>query len=187
MAAGAAHRSGIRAPGRIILNPTDLGDASTNYGGTEIGWANLCVLQPLGTAFHVEYEGLGEVGDVLEANKRYVFACLLRGWDDDAVRLMLANGYTAGGVSQHAAWSEPSTDVPGSSAISRAVILLYVPDDVIHVPALLVYRGIPDWTDGAELAFQRGEELGIPITVDCLRDANGNMLTVRRLSDMSLT
>lgn len=176
----------IRAPGRLVVDPTDLDDAYP-YGGTEIGKSRLCVLQPLGTSFRVECEGLGEATDVLEANNRWVFSCQLRGWDDDAIQKMLAAGYETGATSGHTGFFVPGSATPGESALSHAVKLLYVPDDVIHVPAVLIYRGVPDFSDGAEIAFQRGEELVVPLTVDCFRDANDNILRVGRLADLSLT
>lgn len=200
MAAGNVSRV-IRAPGRLVLNPSNLA-AAYPYGGTEIGKTNVCMLRPLGSVYRVEYEALGEVGDVLEANKRYVFSCFCRGWDDDAVAQLFSRAYSAGGTSQHAQFSEPGpngltynsgtgewegTLAPGSSAITRAVVLLYVPDDTTHVPAVLIYRGIPDWSDGAQVALSRRDELGIPVTLECLRDANDNILTVGRLADLSLT
>jgi hypothetical protein len=66
------------------------------------------------------------------------------------------------------------------------VVLVYVPDDPVHVPGLLIYRGIPDLIDGAELAFQRGSELGIEMRVQCLRDTTGKIVKVGRLADLEL-
>jgi hypothetical protein len=186
MAAGDIARV-LRAPGTLVVNPTQEFDGNTSpYGGTEIGKANLCVLQPLGTSFRVESEALGEATDILEPNNQYVFSCFLRGWDDDAIEILRGDLYQEGDVTQHAFLEIPLA-VPGTSAISRAVVMVYVPDDLIHVPGIVIYRGIPMWTDGAELAFQRGEELGLPLTVDCLRDHGGNMVRAGRLPDLLLS
>jgi hypothetical protein len=177
----------LRGPGRVVIGPTNLA-AAYPYGGTEVGKTNQFALQSFGTQFRIESEGLGEATDILEANKRFVAALFVRGWDDDAVeQFFSSSNYAAGGTSAHAVLSEPGTKVPGESAIARAVKLLYVPDDIIHVPSLLIYRGIPDWTEASELAFQRGSELGIPLTIDCLRDGNGNTLSIGMLADLSLT
>lgn len=185
MTSGTVART-IRAPGRLVVAPTNLATAYP-YGGTEVGLTQLCVLQPKGVPFRVVAEGLGEATDVLEANNEFVFACFLRGWDDDAVAQFLSGGYAAGSTSKHAVWSVPGTVTPGASALSRAKVLLYVPDDVIHVPALLIYRGVPDWSLGAEVALQRRSEVGLPIAVDCIRDANDNILSLGMLADLSLT
>ena len=187
MAAGNVSRI-IRAPGRVVVNPTtSFATSAYPYGGTEVGKTNLCALQPLGVPFRVESEALGEATDILEANNQYVFVCFLRGYDDDAVELFLEAGHEAGTVTRHAVFHSPGSKTPGESALDRSISLVYVPDDTIRTPGVLIYRGIPDWSDGAELAFQRGSDLGIPITVDCLRDANENILRIGRMEDLTLT
>lgn len=177
----------IRAPGRVVIGPTDL-SAAYPYGGVEIGLTTLCAIQSFGTPFPVLYESLGEAGEVLEGNKSFVFTCFVRGIDDNAVeQLWSSANYSAGSVSAHAVLKEPGTRVPGEGGIARAVILLYTPDDIVHVPSLLIYRGVPDWGDGAEMLFQRGSELGIPIAINCLRDGNNLIYSMGRHSDLSLT
>ena len=186
MAAGNVSRI-IRAPGRIVIDPTNLSNAYP-HGGTEVGKSNLCVVQSTGTPFRVESEGLGEATDILESEKRYVFSCFMRGWDDDGVLKWFSNASVVStGATQHARFTEPGTRVPGESTSTRSVILLYVPDDLIHSMAVLVYNGIPDWAEGLELALQRGTEFGLPIAVDCMRDTNNNMIQMGRFADLSLT
>lgn len=186
MAVGRASRT-VRGAGRVVIGPTDL-STTYPYGGTEVGLSMGCALLPLGRPYRVESEGLGEATDILEADNQYVFSCILRGWDDDAVEKLLSGGFIAGGTTRHATWEEPGTKTPGASSIPRAVILLYVPDDLIRNPALLAYRAIPDWTDGAELAFQRTTELGLPLAFDLLRGATpAKLFTVGRFPDLSLT
>ncbi len=186
MASGSVARI-MRGPGQIVIGPTDLSSPSTNYGGTLVGKTTQCALQSLGTPFRIESEALGEATDVLEANKRFVFVCFVRGFDDAAVEQFFStSNYAAGGTTQHAVLSEPGTKVPGESALGRAVILLYVPDDVIHVPALLIYSGIADWPEGEELKFQRDSELGLSLSVECLRDSNGSTYSIGRVADLSL-
>ncbi len=176
----------IRASGRLVVNPTDLGVAFP-HGGTEVGRTRAVVVKSLGTSFRVEAEGLGEISDVLESSNRFVFACMLRGWNDDAVRLLWPDNYVVGSVSGHAKLDVPGNSRPGSSTASRAVVLLFAPDDPINCPAVLVFNGIPDWSDNAELAFSRNDELGLPLAVECLRNLAGKTLSIGRLSDLSLT
>lgn len=185
MAAGNATRV-LRAPGRLVVGPTDL-SLNYPYGGTEVGKTRLALLTSSGSAVRIESEGLGgDASDILERTNRWAFSCFLRGWDDDAIEKFFATNYVQGAVSGHAIFREPGARAPGSSALARAVQLLYVPDD-LNNPAVVMYRGIPDWTDGAELAFQRGEELGIPLTVELMRGDTEKIVEVGRLSDVSLT
>lgn len=186
MAAGSSTRV-LRAPGKLVVNPTNLA-LDYPYGGVEVGKTRLAVLASFGSAVRIECEGLGgDASDVLERTNRYVFSCFLRGFDDDAVEKFFAYNYVQGAVSGHAVLREPGVRGAGKSTLARAVSLLYVPDDAVHNPSLLIYRGIPDWSDGAELAFQRGEELGIPLAIDCLRGATGKIIELGRLVDLSLT
>lgn len=175
----------IRAPGRIVIGPTDL-SAPYPYGGTEVGKASQCRLQPQGNMYRVVHEGTGETGDLLEGGSRWVFACFLRGFDDDAVENLLQDGYQEGEETQHAVFRAPGFQVAGTSALGRAVVLLYVPDDLVHVPAVLLYRAVPDFADGAELALRRSDEFGLPLVMECVRDLQGRMVAVGRLPDLTL-
>ena len=198
MAAGNVARI-LRAPGRLIVNPTTAFATTTfPYGGTEIGKTNVVALVPQGSMFRVEYEGLGEAGDILEANIQWKMVCFVRGWDDDAVALLRPEGYTVGAVTQHAVFSDPpetglrlngstwsgSDGIPGSSALDRAVTLAYVPDDPEHVPGMIMYRGVPDWHDGVEIAFQRRSELGLPMMFECFRNDNNRMIKIGMIADL---
>lgn len=177
----------IRAPGRLVVNPTQAFDGGTfPYGGVDVGRVNACALTSDGNSLQVEAEDLGEVVDVLEGNQRWAFACFVRGWDADALRLFQPDGYSVGEVSQHAVFSAPGSARTNSSALGRAVSLVIVPDDPVNVPALLIYRAVPDWTPGSEFAFRRGSELGIPITCQCVRDTSGRYLQIGRLVDLTL-
>lgn len=184
MAAGKPERT-IRASGRIVVGPTDLSVAYP-YGGTEVGRTRACVLLPLGVPTIVRDEGLGEPIDVLEGDNRYAFSCFLRGLDDDALAQLFPGGYSAGAVTKHAVWAEPGTRVPGQSALDRALKVLYVPDDLVNNSALLLYRAIPDWVEGAEVFFTKADELGLPVAMECLRDASDRILQLGRLPDLTL-
>ena len=178
----------IRAPGKIIATPTDLADAAGTgeYGGTIIGSTRSVVLVPLGEPYRVESEGLGEHSDILEPNKRYVVTFFLRGWDKAAVQNLLAGGYAAGATTGNAVWKEPGTKTAGASASGRALVWLFAPDDTHNHPALILRAGIPNFADGAEVAFQRGEEFGLTVAVECLRNSSNQILDMGHLEDLTL-
>jgi hypothetical protein len=178
----------IRVSGRVIVNPTQAFDGGTYpYGGTEIGKTSECEFKPLGEPFRVISEGLGEATDSLEGDNRYVFTCMLRGWDDDAVELLFSGGFTQGAVTQHAVWSAPGSRTPGQTAYDRAVILAFIPDDPINANGLLIYAGVADWNEGAEVLFQRSQDFELPLAVECFRDSNANIVSIGRLPDLTLT
>lgn len=186
MAAADASRT-LRVPGRLVVSPEDL-TTSYPYGGIEIGKAKMVVLASFGQSFRVPCEGLGgEASDIIGSPSSYTFSCFLRGWDDDALQYLFPANYAQGANSGHSVLREPFGRVGGASELSRAIKLLYVPDDPINAPAIIMYRAVPDWSDGAELAFQRADELGMPIVAELFRSDDGKIVEVGRLADLSLT
>ena len=177
----------IRAPGTVIVSPSSLTAGATGtYGGSILGTTRAVALVPLGRPYPVECEGLGELSDVLEGNRRYVVNFFLRGWDKAAVANLLSGGYTEGSVSRNAVWKAPGTKTPGESATARSAVWLLVPDDTNAHPALIIRAGIPDFADGAELAFQHTEELGLNVTIECLRNGANQILDMGFLDDLTL-
>lgn len=177
----------IRAPGRLVVGPTEeFSGGSFPYGGVEVGRVMACALQPLGQPYVVDCEGLGGTGDVLEPPHRYVFACFVRGWSDDGIELLLPDHWSAGDVSQHAVVSIPGDRPAGSSELAHSVVVAFIPDDPMHVPGILMYRAVPGITSGAEFAFSRNLELGLPLTFDLLDDSSGRIVKVGRLEDLDL-
>jgi hypothetical protein len=183
----------IRAPGTVHLDPLNVSGPA--FGGVVAGHVNSIAFAMQGNEFEIENEALGEVTDVLEGDNRFAVSFFARGFDDDAIEKLVASNYVLGAVSGHAMMQQIKTagefhlgsNVPGSATNTRGIKLLFVPDDTIHVPALLLYNAIPTFTEGAELLLQRTEELGLPITLRCLRDANGNTFQMGRLVDLDLT
>lgn len=177
----------IRAPGTVIASPTSLtAGANGEYGGSIIGTTRAVALAPLGTPYHVECEGLGGLSDILNGDSRYAVNLFLRGWDQSAVAKLLAGGYSAGSVTKNAVWVAPGTKTPGGTALGTALVWLIVPDDTHNHPALIVRAGIPDFADGAELAFQSGEEFGLNMSIECVRNSSGKILDLGHLADLSL-
>lgn len=177
----------IRAPGRIVIGPAQsLLDGAYPFGGAEIGRSSVCRATPLGQTFAVNCEALGEPTDILETVNRYVFACFLHGFDADAVSRLVHGTTTTGTYTRHPMLTLPGDRVAGMSLLDRAVTLLYVPDDTVRVPALIAYRAVPRWDDGAEVMLQRGQELGFALAFDCLRNDDGVSLRMGHLEDLPI-
>ena len=177
----------MRVPGTLIVSPTDLTDAAGTgeYGGSIIGSTKDVDLTPIGEKYRVECEGLGRASDVLETDNRYVVNFFLRGWDKDAVSNLLSGGYSEGSVTGNAVWTGAGA-TPGGSALGRSRVWLIVPDDTHNHPALIIHVGIPDFADGAEVAFQRGKELGLDMTIDCWNNSSGQPFALGHLADLTL-
>lgn len=177
----------IHASGRVVADPTlNLANSEYPHGGTELGLVMSTAIQPLGTSFRVQSEGLGETTEILEGDNRYVVAMFFRGMDDDAQAKLFPGAYSVGAETRHAVYSEPGTRTPGQASTDRALTLLFVPDDVVNVDGFILYSAIPDFQDGAELFFSRDQEFGFPIAFECLRDKNDRILSIGRLADLTL-
>ena len=187
MSAKQAIRS-IRAPGRMVVNPTEVFKGGTfPYGGVEVGKTSELAYVPLGTAMNVWYESTGSIGAVLEPSKEMIVTCFMRGWDDDAVEKLFAKNSFIGANSGHAGFEEGGSTTPGEDASPRALKIVYVPEDTLHVPAMMMYAAIPWWIEGGtQVPFQRSETLGIPMAFQCLDNGAGLFVRIARLIDISL-
>lgn len=188
MAAGTA-RGVIRAPGKLIVAPSQAFDGGAfPYGGTPVGLIRDARLTEFGLpGKEIFDEGSGEVVEVLEPARRWMFTCFLRGWDDDAVAQFFKGNRSQGDVSQHSVFNVPGTRLPGqSTADSLNLVLAFIPDNPIEVDGFMIYRGVPMWTPDAELAFQAGEEFALPLQVLCLRNSANHTVQIGRLPDLPL-
>lgn len=182
----------IRNAGKLVVGPdtVTLPGSDGNYGGTAIGLITGAVLTPLGVGRRIENEGLGQATDILAPNNRYVFSCFLRGADDDVKTLLLRGNRAEGSKSAHGVLTFPGSRTPGQSIIDYAnVVLLFVPDNRIDHDALIMYRAIPLWDENAEVAYQKGEEYGIPLGFELLLNGASTPHThqIGRLVDLSLS
>lgn len=176
----------LRVPGRLVINPSASTFATGEFpfGGVPIGRSRMAVLEPLSKGYRVEAEGLGRASDSLRGDQRFVFACFLRGWDNSSLAMAFPD-MAEEGATQHQVLSAPGGRLTGASALARGVVLLYCPDDTIHAPGVLIRNAVPTWGSGAELLLRRTEELGLSLTFECVRDAEGRILSVGHLEDIT--
>ena len=186
MAAGSSSRI-LRSPSRLVANPTTSPSSTAYpYGGKEVGRVNAVAVASAAGNYRVFSEGDGTANELLEGEHRWIFTCFLRGWDNDALQTMLADGYSVGSVTQHSMFTAPGNKIPGSSALSRAIKLLVVPDDPVNNPGLILYYAIPEMTENAPLSWARSSEFGVPITAECMQDSTGRILAIGRLPDLTI-
>lgn len=186
MASGSSAKI-VRGHGRVIVNPTtEVSAGSFPFGGTEIGKVSMFAIASRGEGLIVESEGLGRVSEVLEGGIAWGVTFLLRSWDDDAIAALFPDAFEAGDSTQHATFQIPGAIKPGSSALGRAVKLMFVPDDVIGTPGLIVYRGVPDFRPATEVALRRSQEIVLPVAVECVQDTSGRILAMGRIHDLGV-
>lgn len=181
-------RNVIRAPGKLIKDPTNL-SAADPYGGTELGVVRNLVFRP----GHETEESLGEeFGRVVAATlvaERAVFACVLRSWDNDMLAAVFPNtaAPTKGRFRLvHGRASGGSFNRAGYALDSLAFKLLFVPFAVEEHPALIMYNAVPMVDESAEIQMSIGAEYGLALMFKATPDATGRDYTDGSLSDLAV-
>ena len=175
----------MMVPGRLVANPSQTIDGGLfPFGGLEVGRVRGCALRSLAHDVPVFYEATGAVGELIEGGHRWVFLAFFRGNDSDAIETFLPDGHAEGEQTGHAVFEVPGEREPGSSALSRATVLLYVPDDTENAPAILMYAAVPDLE--GDIAWNRRTEHGLPIVFECVPDEDDRVLAYGRLADLEL-
>jgi hypothetical protein len=193
MTAPAAARI-LHFPSTVIVGPssTTVPGSDGAYGGTLIGKVEEIGFQTVGEEpFGLWAECYGEDIDYLEGSNMFELGMNVMAWDDNAVAQFMPSGYTAGTKTKHAKFTKPGTRTPGQSALepgnTRDKVVMLLPEDKIHVPTLILYRAIPDWTQAATMALERKSKFGVPLTFRCLRNGSGHIYQWSMLADLDLT
>lgn len=155
-------------PGRVFINPTDLG-IDPPYGGTELGLSRGGEFQPLLPSFEVWAEEFASVVEAFEAAHDWFFATFLRGFDPDALAAVFPNT-EVGAQTQKTVVTYPGTREPGRRVTQRAVTMLYAPLNPIDHPALLLYRALPLWAETQAMALNRPDESALPVAFRAVLD-----------------
>jgi len=191
VAADWLHRDGgtsriIRAPGRLVIAPTlSLAAHEFPFGGIEFGRVQMCALRSVSEPLLVTFEGLGDVGEILEGPIQHVFTCEVRGWNGTVIERLFGGLFTRG-ESGHAVYSVPGLEYPGSHEWARGVVLLFVPDDIAHVPGIILYHAVPSMQERVAVALQRGKELVMPLNFDVVADGLGRVAMLGMVPDLEL-
>lgn len=183
--ASAAARRVVRAPGRLVANPTNLA-AAFPYGGTELGSTKGLTVRPFAGVFPLTAWELGGAPiEYLHRGAAWGCSGFLRGADDDAIAAIFPN-HAAGAVTQHQVVSEPGSVAAGHRLSNVSLKLLFVPRDSTRAPAWILYRAIPMLEEQAELEYAVEDEFGIPAVFMGIPDTTGRTFVHGRIEDLSL-
>ena len=176
----------IRAPGRLVMAPTDLSIAFP-YGGTELGSVRMVTWQKYAVDFALTAEEFGfEPVEFNQAGEVYGLGAFMRGVDDDVVGSLFPNTST-GATSQHKVVTWPGANRAGSWRSAAGVKLLFAPYNTRDVDAIIMYRAVPMVEASARVPLEWVEEYGFPAVFAGIRDASGNGGQKCRLSDMTVS
>ena len=175
----------MRVKGRLCIDPTDFSTAWP-HGGTGLGMVRDVAVRNGRMTEQITAEEFGvEVIDVIDLGESWVLAATLREWDADALAKVFPAG-KAGATTTERVVEYPKSYRAGTLLSSSTVKLLFTPDDQTIHPAVLFYRALPLVEETAELSFQLGLDLVVPVMFVAIRDASANMVQVGLLEDLTV-
>lgn len=176
-------------PGRLSYGPTNTAALLTPYphGGTGLGVKRAATADPNQTYGIIKGEEYGgERVEILDTGgEGWTLAAILRGYDDEAVKLLFQNTST-GSVSQHAVITSPGNNKPGRILASSGIVLVFTPDSPDHHPMIVFHRAVAMIEQQMKMALSWNVPLEIPVVFAALRDANGKAVSVGYRQDITL-
>lgn len=179
----------LRVPGQLIVGPT-LTTGGIPFGGTRLGLVRNVVLRMKEGRVEITAEELGvEVVDYVLTGADYQIAFALRGWDADAWSTVFPNT-TLGALGGQTGVVAPGPVEPGRLGSSRAVKLLFAPDDTARHPAVYFPAAIPLAAETQEVALSKAKpsEYLIMAAFRATRDGHGTgrQAQIQLIEDLTL-
>jgi hypothetical protein len=167
-----------------VKDPTDL-SAAYPYGGTELGQVTDEAFRYGATHRTIEAEEWGnQVVEVVHGGTSCVFACHLRGFDDDAISAMFLDTAATTPSLNRAHRLRTTQGRAGTLMSANSMILLFVPKARIRHHAILMWNAAPVLSAETALALHMSSEVTIPVMWYGLPDATGRVAEVRKFVDM---
>jgi hypothetical protein len=173
--------------GFLCIAPTDL-TAAFPHGGTALGEVMDAEFRwGFRTSDITAEEYGGQVVGKTYSGESAVFACLLRGFDDDALSTIFP--YTAvGTVGHRVVKQDVVTNVtrPGAMLATRAVKLCFSPRAVDQHRFIVLHRAIPLPDASARLSMRLDDEIGIGVVFQALPGSDGRVYEIGLRKDVTL-
>lgn len=175
-----------KIPGRLIKDPTNLSAASP-YGGTVLGLVRQIYFRPRSTHRPIEAEEWGNlVVDVVHGGVSCVMACVLRGYDNDALTSIFLDTATGTPSREKVVRFRADNGRAGTLLSAKSMKLLFEPEAPIRHRAIIIREAVPVVMDDTEMALDMTEELGIPVMWYGAPDSSGRVAEIARIGDLSL-
>ncbi len=169
-----------RVPGKLAINPTNLG-AAFPHGGTALGVSTRVRIEMTRPQIMIKAEEFGsEVCEVVRGAETFILGAMLRQWDADVLAAIFPDTATTtiNGL--------PATTRAGTLASDNSAVLIFTPDNQTDHPAILLYKAIPLVEETAELRFGIVQELVLPVLWLALRDSSDRFYSIGKIGDLSL-
>lgn len=182
----------IRVPGRLIWNPSDLGDTSgtpPSFGGTFLGITRDQEFAPDPVIEGIWAEELGAWADVLYLGERPLFKAVLRYPDADALSTIMPKAIASGSSGVHWLFRPGGTTEntrAGSSLFGNAGKLLFAPHAKTAHPMLIMYNAVPALDVAARIQFSLKREWGVAVAFWGTPDSSGRVYDTGQRANLVL-
>lgn len=178
-------QSVIRAPGKLVKDPTSLTGAYP-YGGTELGVVRTMEFRPNVRVTVLRAEEWKRPVAHIVTGEEAAMAGVLRSWDADMLALLFPNTRTGATTGKPAVEGlANSGNRAGFRLEARALKLLFAPDAVDYVPMVLIYRAVAVIDAAASMAMRITEEWGTPFMFAATPDSEGRDYRVMFKDDLA--
>lgn len=179
----------LQAPGRLVINPTDL-SAAYPYGGTELGAVHqIGVRRTAGSFDVIASEYGGAVVETIQGGENWVLGAYLRDFDNDAIATVFPNTATGTTTKRRGVkhWADAASPVrPGAKGSDRSVKLLFAPYDVDRCRAVYFFRALPRVEEQWEMRLAVDERVEVPVLFVAIPDSTLNVAVVDFLREITL-
>lgn len=178
----------IRAPGRLIVNPTDL-NSPPAFGGIEIG-----IHRDIEMRFNQQYywifaEEYSTSVDAISCPDEAEIRAYARGMDASGIQYMFPST-SAGAMGDRVIQDFDFTGGVRAGALLTEVFtnmsLMFAPKDYDRHPFVIFHRVIPWLDEAAAMPLSRVEELSYAVAFRALPDVSGKSYTIGRRGSISL-
>lgn len=184
--ATASTRTILKIPGTLIKDPTNLSAASP-YGGTVLGVTRSVYFRVRGKHREIEAEEWGnQVVEVVHGGYSPVLACVLRGYDDDALAALFPDTATGTPSREKVVRFRADNGRAGTILSGNSMKLLFAPKAAVRHKAIILRDAVPVVLDDAEIAFDQTEETGIAVMWVGIPDSSNRVAEIGRIGDLSL-
>lgn len=147
-----------RVTGRLYVgvDPSDLEDKATDYGGTPLGQINRIAFRTGVEHARVYFEQFARTGEVLMMQRDLEVGFSLRDWDGETLEQLWPNT-AAGATSPDRVMQFPGTSYESGEKLSAfAKTVLFASDRPEH-PSFILYNALPlvDPAEQIDFTFQR--------------------------------
>lgn len=168
-------------PIRLVFDPTDL-SLPYPFGGTAIGTTKGHILRYQRSSFSVFAEEFGgEVTAKHDTGFSYLFLCILREWDSDAIDKIYPNTVIGDKTGERVV-VHPGTATPAIA--DRGVKLLGAPLDIKRGIGFIMYNALPELDEAADILLEHINDFELPLVFTGIRDGSSRVIKKGRFPDL---